>query len=520
MQAIDSTSASPFFNAKIDIPFATAPVVPDCRLSKSLISFSYNYDVQPRLNAQSLDKTRLACSVETSLRLEEIKVDGKHRGWMPIFDGEKFLKVIAGGGSGASVALLRNTHDQLIVRKLLYGVHQKEAALAQNLESIGQAILTGKEPSANLKPKIKDIFRQKSDVIDSFVRETRPEVTKRFVVLEATTPSSKKYTACGYDQTAFASDNQTTAPEFAKAIQNTNQPLVPARLQKLMQAQLNLVHIFQKAQQAIYLEPVTSKAGKEIFYNTYLAKFEKRLGTGFDAKQLTPQCFQPLLVKADMNNTQLQLNALLLAPKITVNGQTCVNPLAYAHAVKDSFTSHKEGILLHGDLQPTNAILLDTATPSLRCIDNRGTDIEDYLADLSKILWGPKFVPIMEDMLDVNCFMNNEMQIETTAKPGLEHSVANMHLFGNSFYEEIQNNEADRAYLQDNTEATSQLLFTAGVQYLRDLGFVLPRLQAATESGDTEAALKFSRRVIADFAAAAIDMTQHQAMNKTNETVN
>ena len=30
---------------------------------------------------------------------------------------------------------------------------------------------------------------------------------------------------------------------------------------------------------------------------------------------------------------------------------------------------------------------------------------------------------------------------------------------------------------------------------------------------DTEAALKLSRRVIADFAAAAIDMTQHKVMN-------
>ena len=218
-------------------------------------------------------------------------------------------------------------------------------------------------------------------------------------------------------------------------------------------------------------------------------------------------------------NNNIQVNNLLLTPKITINNQECINPLAYAQNMKDSFISQKEGFLLHGDLQQTNAILIEDDTgSSLRCIDNRGATIQDYLADLTKMLWGPTFVPIMEDMLQINCDISPEnLILETKAKPGMSYAVDNLHLFGQHFSEAVHTSKACIDYLKDNPQANSQLLFTAGLQYLRDLGFVLPRLKAAMALDNPETALALSRRIMGDFAAAAIHMTEHKALYGNND---
>ena len=222
------------------------------RPANAFVSLSCNYNAHPRLQPEA-GSLHLPFEVETNLQLIEIKDhENKPRGWTSVFEGEQFIQTIAGGGSGASIALMRNTQDQLIIRKLQHGKAQKEAARAQNLESIGQAMLIGKEPTTSLPPKVQAIIRDKKKQLDQFVKQTRSEVTKRFVILNERQDQPNTYFACGYDQTAFANTNpnsqQLTAPEFAKAIQNKNNPLSPPRLQTLVQAQLNLTHLFQIAQ--------------------------------------------------------------------------------------------------------------------------------------------------------------------------------------------------------------------------------------------------------------------------------
>ena len=106
-------------------------------------------------------------------------------------------------------------------------------------------------------------------------------------------------------------------------------------------------------------------------------------------------------------------------------------------------------------------------------------------AEIAKALWGPTFVPGMEDMWDaqLTSTATTHLTIRLTPKEGCEQTIQNFQQFDRALNQRIEKSQRIQTFFSNDPDAKPLIALAKASQYLRDLRIIIPRLQAAIDSG-------------------------------------
>ncbi len=428
---------------------------------------------------------------------------------------EYLQATIAGGGSGALVFSVRDEVSPVSrLRKIMLNKdHDPEPVRErlQDAEAKAGAILLGYESASDFKdhPILKRILESKAEIIKEFAATTRPKVMSRFI-LTAPNPEVLKdgSSMClrigvGYDQELVVDSENNPATQFSEVIENKNQPLQPLALKQLVDTQLALTETLYNYQKEIYLTaPLSKEEGIAEFKKSYLHRLEKRVTEPLAANKFSGFNL-PLSDEVSVN-----LETLLTQDTVEINGKRYKNPLTLLVAHAADQAAHKNGFVMHGDLQQSNAMYyVDQSNQGkLVCIDNRPSDVKDYLFDLIKIMWGPSFIPVLDDHVDIR--VTGEGGFFYGAKDDFKKSKLNLEAFNRAYFEAIKQSPIMRGVLADNPHWEQHGSYCKALQFLCDLGFVVPELVHAKEHNLEARVQRLGRRMVADFIEAALAADQ------------
>jgi len=433
---------------------------------------------------------------------------------------------ITSGGSGASVFSLSGEQSQPVLRKIMPN-HGRDSKMpqekTQDAEAKAGAILLGFENSKihGHNTVLGQILLEKKQIITDFVRETRPAILSRFILTERPQPLSEEgyskviRVGVGYDQSLVTDSEGKPAKPFSSVIENENQPLSEHQLDILVQTQLRLTEKLYIAQEQIYLsDPLSVEEGTDEFQKSYWSRLSSRVLEPLEEGQ-----FEAVSLNLGQDNSQnnfqdsaLNLQSLLRQPEIIINGQSYLNPLHLLLAHQDLQKVSRLGFLLHGDLQQSNAIYIKESESEsesearLICIDNRPPDIKDALFDLIKILWGPAFLPVLDDRMDLNCMGDAGWRYHPQAD--FLEGKKTFERFNDCFTLKLLQSEVMKPVLEKNGDWQSHVDYCTALQFMCDLGFIIPELKNAQANGDAARVTRLSKRIIANFIEAA-QITAH-----------
>jgi hypothetical protein len=420
---------------------------------------------------------------------------------------------ITTGGSGASVFSLSNEQDQPILRKIMPNHRQDPHMLqekTQDAEAKAGAVLLGFERTPSMKHHalLEQVLLEKKQVIADFVRETRPVILSRFILTEQpqalSGAVSTKITriGVGYDQSLVTDAEGNPAKPFSSIIENENQALSEYQLNSFVQTQLQLTEKLYIAQEKIYLsEPLSVEEGLHEFQKSYCHRLSSRV-----LEPLKEGKFEDVTLHLGKNGSEeitLNLHSLLSQPEIIVNNQIYSNPLHLLIAHQELQLAARLGFLLHGDLQQSNAIYVKDSSEEARlvCIDNRPPDIKDALFDLIKILWGPAFLPVLDDHMRVDYV--SDLGWRYYPRTDFAESKKNFERFNDCFTAQLLQSETMQCVLEKNPHWQSHVNYCMALQFICDLGFIIPELKNAKANEDEARVTRLSQRILADFIEAA-----------------
>lgn len=442
--------------------------------------------------------------------------------FLVLAEGEQLGIKITSGGSGASVFSLSDEQSQPILRKIMPNHGQDSKMLqekTQDAEAKAGAILLGFENSKihGHNAVLGQILLEKKQIIADFVRETRPVILSRFILTERPQSLSEEgyskviRVGVGYDQSLVTDSEGNPAKPFSSIIENDNQPLSEYQLDVLVQTQLHLTEKLHVAQEKIYLsEPLSVEEGVDEFQKNYWSRLSNRV-----LEPLKDGKFEEVNLDLSREGSQnnspestINLQSLLNQSEIVVNGQSYLNPLHLLIAHQDLQTVSRLGFLMHGDLQQSNAIYVKESESEARliCIDNRPPDIKDALFDLIKILWGPTFLPVLDDRMDLDGMRDASWRYHPQAD--FLEGKKNFERFNDCFTLKLLQSEAMKPVLEKNGDWQSHVDYCTALQFMCDLGFIIPELKNAQANGDAARVARLSKRIIADFIEAA-QITAH-----------
>ncbi len=449
-----------------------------------------------------------------------------------LLEGESFGEVILGGGSGADLYTVEQPiehtlEQQISTRTVIRKLMPLPAGKKQNEEAKCEARAAGFHPPTEETLNKLQQNDQKTWFITQHLNKRSFEVSQLVSDTRAPILSRGALYYHGSDTHAAHSNSQGVAAfhdavllkgqEFGKVISNNNAPISEQAMNALANIQVDLLHRYHEHQHKIYWQATRDvedpyTVTTEFFYNPTLKGLIEPLSRG------------------DCQGIDIEghsLHQLLTQEIITLNGTAYPNPL-FNHQIIDDFKRYRvaeQTVQVHGDLQQTNQFLVDrlndafsldsltdlngaslTERYRLVGLDHRSMRaLTPSYAEIAKALWGPTFVPGMEDMWDaqLTSTATTHLTIRLTPKEGCEQTIQNFQQFDRALNQRIEKSPRIQTFFSNDPDAKPLIALAKANQYLRDLRIIIPRLQAAIDSGRLGEREKMSRRILFDIGQAA-----------------